>query len=141
MVCVDACVVIAGKFSDIHQVKSAEAIKIGWVAGVDDKQREGQAASKITGIEINICKTKRRDVTAFVHIEMQRVGIILTAVESFYTPRILHRDDGVFIYDVGAGCLVLKELLMGSPAEGRGHFTGSDLLYGIGLVAEWFVNI
>lgn len=68
MVGVDAGIVVAYKFPDVHQVIGPQAIKIRWVGGVDDQKGEGEIPTEVAGIEVDLGEAEGREVTPFVDV-------------------------------------------------------------------------
>lgn len=132
MVDIEPDVMVAYKFLHIHKIVRPETIEKGRIGRMDDKQREGKGSAHIPCIQPDIRIAKGRDIPSFGHAELERMVIVLTIEQPFYTRGILKSKDGILVWNREAEIPALIELLMRRPAKIHGQLCSGQAGYRVG---------
>ena len=138
---IEAGIMVADEFADIHQVVDIFIIEIGLVARSDGEQGKGQAAIEVARIQRYVGEAKRGNIKAFVDIKVIGVVVILPAKEALDALGKLQGEDWPSVDDIGPAGLILEEFFMGRPTQRQRNFSRRDLTNAVELVIGRFVDV
>ena len=134
-------IMITHKLFGVHEVIGIITIKKSLVGWCYKEQREGKIATQISGTQINIRKSKLRNIEPLEQIKMESIIIILP---TGYTPKAFGKrqtDDGVFVHNISSTDFILEKLLMGCPTKRSGNLRHGKLMSRIIYILRQLVHI